>query len=68
VKKNYRISGNELREWLEKLPECCTIATSYFPEKLSGYESYLFLFETDYEDFIPVGSLIQERSKLKNHF
>ena len=52
VKKDYHISRNELRQWLERLPECCTIATSYFPEKVSKYEPYLFLFETDYEDFI----------------
>ena len=52
VKRDYHISRNEFREWLEKLPECCTITTSFYPEKLSEYESYLFLFETDYEDFI----------------
>ena len=52
VKREYHISRNEFREWLEKLPECCTITTYYYPGKLSEYESYLFLFETDYEDFI----------------
>ena len=52
VKKNYKISRNEFRKWLERLPECCTIATFYYPEKISEYEPYLFLFETDYEDFI----------------
>ena len=52
VKKDCKISRNEYREWLERLPECCTIATSYFPETLREYEPYLFLFETDYEDFI----------------
>ena len=52
VKKDYKISRNEFREWLEKLPKCCTIATFYYPDTLHKYEPYLFLFETDYEDFI----------------
>lgn len=52
MKRDYHISRNEFRKWLERLPDCCTITTNYYPGKLSEYESYLFLFETDYEDFI----------------
>ena len=52
VMDNNKICTYTLYKWLERLPECCTIATSYFPEKVSKYEPYLFLFETDYEDFI----------------
>jgi hypothetical protein len=46
------VSGSKLYKFLEKLPETCTIATSYYPESLSAYESYLYMFETDYEDFL----------------
>ena len=52
VMEENRISTYTLYKWLERLPECCTIATSYFPEGISEYEPYLFLFETDYEDFV----------------
>lgn len=52
VMDEYKICTYTVYKWLERLPDCCTIATSYFPEKLSEYEPYLFLFETDYEDFI----------------
>jgi hypothetical protein len=52
VMDKYKICTYTVYNWLERLPVCCTIATSYFPEKLSEYEPYLFLFETDYEDFI----------------
>ena len=52
IMKEYKISGEKLYEWLGRVPECCTITTSYFPERFSTYDSYLFMFETDYEDFI----------------
>jgi hypothetical protein len=52
VMDEYKICTYTVYKWLERLPECCTITTSYFPEKLSEYEPYLFLFETDYEDFV----------------
>jgi DNA-binding Lrp family transcriptional regulator len=42
----------DIYEFLEKAPECCTIATFFYPETLSAYDNYLYMFETDYEDFI----------------
>jgi hypothetical protein len=50
--KENEVSGGKLYDFLERLLECCTIATSYFPETLSTYDHYLFMFETDYEDFL----------------
>ncbi len=52
IMKKYQISSEKLYEWFGRLPECCTITTSYFPERYSAYDSYLFMFETNYEDFI----------------
>jgi len=46
------ISESKLNKFLEKLPETCTIATSYYPDTLLAYDHYLYMFETDYEDFI----------------
>ena len=48
----YQIHSNRIYRFLERLPDCCTIATSYYPDTLSAYDPYLFMFETDYEDFI----------------
>ena len=48
----YCISGQKSYEWLDKLPKACTILTSYFPETISAYEPYIYMFDTDYEDFI----------------
>lgn len=52
VMRKHTISGGKLYKFLEKLPETCTIATSYYPDSLSAYDPYLYMFETDYEDFI----------------
>ena len=38
--------------FLERLPETCTIETSYYPDGARAYDPYLFMFETDYEDFV----------------
>jgi len=51
-KEEYSITTKKFKDWLKKLPEYCTIITRYFPEKSSSYDSYIFVFETDYEDFI----------------
>jgi len=48
----YQISGGKAWEWLRRLPETCTIVTGYYPESISGYDPLVYLFETDYEDFI----------------
>lgn len=52
IMKRNLISGQKIYEFLERLPDCCSITTSYFPEGISAYDPYFFLFETDYEDFI----------------
>lgn len=52
TKEKYHIGSGWAYEWLERLPECCTIATSYFPETVSAYDPCLFMFSTKYEDFI----------------
>jgi hypothetical protein len=51
ARKNH-ISGQRAWDWLEKLPECCSIMTPYYPQTRSAYNSYIFVFETEYEDFI----------------
>ena len=50
--EKHQIHSNRIYRFLERLPDCCTIVTSYYPESLSAYDPYLFMFETDYEDFI----------------
>jgi hypothetical protein len=50
--KECKVSKDGLYNWLKRLPECCNINTHYYPETLSAYIHYLFMFETDYEDFI----------------
>ncbi len=52
VMEKYNIPKHKVTNWFKKLPECCTIFASYFPEKKSSYDQYLFMFKTDYEDFI----------------
>jgi hypothetical protein len=52
VMREHMIPRSRIIKWLQRLPECCTIATSYFPEGISAYDPYLFMFETEYEDFI----------------
>lgn len=52
IMKKHLISGQKIYEFLDNLFECCTIATCYFPEGISLYDPYLFLFETDYPDFV----------------
>lgn len=52
VMKEHGISKEEAYEFLDKLSTCCTIITCYYPETLLAYDHYLFMFETDYEDFI----------------
>ena len=52
VIRDLKISRDELNNFFEKLPECCTIFTDYFPDGLPSYDPYLFMVETDYEDFV----------------
>jgi hypothetical protein len=51
MKKNL-ISSQKTYEFLDKMYDYCTVFTQYFPETMSVYDSYLFMFETDYEDFV----------------
>jgi DNA-binding Lrp family transcriptional regulator len=48
----YHISKDKITQWLKRLSECCTVYTCYFPESIDNYDSYIFMFETDYVDFI----------------
>ncbi|MBU7025661.1 MAG: hypothetical protein HXS48_01870 [Theionarchaea archaeon] len=52
IMKNNLISWGKVEKWFKKLPECCTIITRYFPKRISAYDPYLFVFQTNYEDFI----------------
>lgn len=52
LKRKYNISERKLREWYEKFPEYCTVFTRYFPDRITIHRSYLFIFETDYQDFV----------------
>ncbi len=50
--KEQHISKNMIYSWFETLHNRCTIVTAYFPESYLNYVSYLYTFNTDYEDFI----------------
>ncbi len=52
LQKEHEITGWKIYEFLDRLPETCTVFTSYYPDTLQAYDSYLFMFETNYEDFI----------------
>jgi hypothetical protein len=52
ILKEPGIWEHRIYNFLERLPETCTIELGYYPDSLSVYQSYLFMFETDYEDFI----------------
>ncbi len=50
--KEHGIWEHRIYDFLERLPETCSVFTDYYPESLSAYDPYLFMFETDYEDYI----------------
>lgn len=52
IMKEQKISKEKIYKFLDRLPQTCTIATHFYPDTLSAYDPYLFVFETDYEDFI----------------
>ncbi len=52
ARDKHNIYGRTAYEWLERLPECCTVFTSYYPATIKRYEPYVYLFETEYEDFV----------------
>jgi hypothetical protein len=52
VKQKYHIWSGDGIEFLEQLPRYCTVFTCYFQETIDNYDPYLYVFETDYEDFV----------------
>jgi len=51
IERNW-ISVGKINYWFETLDKRCTIHTSFYPETLTKYQSYLSMFDTDYEDFV----------------
>jgi hypothetical protein len=51
-KQKYHMWSGHAIEWLERLQQYCTIFTCYFPLTANAYDPYLYVFETDYEDFV----------------
>jgi len=52
IMREHHVPGKKIYEFLKRLPKCCSIITYYFPEPIKTLEPYLFIMETDYEDFI----------------
>jgi DNA-binding MarR family transcriptional regulator len=52
VKQKYHIWSGDGIEFLEQLPRYCTVFTCYFQETIDNYDPYIYIFETDYEDFV----------------
>jgi DNA-binding MarR family transcriptional regulator len=52
VKDKYHIWSGDGIEFLEQLSRYCTVFTCYFQEAIDNHDPYLYVFETDYEDFI----------------
>ena len=50
--QDYKIYGKTIYNFFQKLREYCTIFTDYFPDRLPSYDPYLFIVETEYEDFV----------------
>jgi len=52
IRKEALISSGKIFDWLKNLETYCTVFTAYYPKSISGYDPYLWIFETDYEDFL----------------
>ncbi|MBU7048006.1 MAG: hypothetical protein HXS54_16325 [Theionarchaea archaeon] len=52
VMKKYQISAWRVYIFLNNLPATCTVFADYYPDSISSYDPYLFMIETDYEDFV----------------
>lgn len=52
IMRTHHISANRIYRFLGRVHECCTVFTRYFPESIMAYDPYLFMLETDYEDFV----------------
>lgn len=51
LKKNL-ISRSKFYTFLHNLNKACIVFTRFFPKGMASYDPYLFVFETDFEDFI----------------
>ena len=52
ILRKHLISWGKLDKWLKNLSTSCTVFTLYYPGTISSYDPYLFMFETDYDDFL----------------
>lgn len=52
IRKKYLISAGKMQKWYKRYPAYCTVVTRYFPDGFSAYDPHIFVFETDYEDFV----------------
>jgi hypothetical protein len=52
IMKENRIPSRKINHFLRLINETCTVFTQFFPNGMSTYDPYLFMIETDYEDFI----------------
>jgi hypothetical protein len=52
IMEKHGIQRNVIKDWLKTVPDYCTVFTGYYPETVTMYEPYVYLFETEYEDFI----------------
>lgn len=47
-----KIPSNTINHFLINIKKVCTVFTQFFPKGMSHYDPYLFMIETDFEDFI----------------
>lgn len=52
IMDEHHINSRKIQEFLENANICCTVFSRYFPDSIFSYDPTLFIFETDYEDFI----------------
>ncbi len=52
VMKEHHIPSDTIYQFLKDLPRLCTISVAYYPETIYAYDPFLYLIETEYEDFI----------------
>lgn len=52
IMKKHLITTGKIYTFLKRLHEHCTVLTSFYPKTISAYDPYLFVFETNYEDFV----------------
>ena len=52
VMREHLITTGKIYKYLDNINEYCTVFTRWFPKRASAYDPYLFVFETDYEDFV----------------